>query len=333
MTEGRLRLDGLLQGGSRRVRVLVVGCLFLWGAAGAQTATGAGPAEVGLLTRAGTLVVEPSLTYVRTSAEELALEDYVFFSSPALTIEDLDRDLWIGALALRYGVTPRLTVSASLPYVWREDEVAARATAEGSPREETEVTGSGIGDVEFGARYQLNRDRGTGPVFFAEVGAKAPTGTHQFEIDRTPNGLLEDLPTGSGFWSVRPALIAALLRYELTLFGEVSYRWTLKRDFGGGDGEVDAGDVAAVRLGLDRQFLGTYGMVLAYEHGIVTRPEVEGRKVEGSETLHVGVFTVGWYHRPAGFLGWNLDLSVGITQDAPNFVFSFGVPLSFPVFR
>lgn len=329
MTQGRLRLDGLLQSGSRRVRVLVVGCLFLWGAAAAAS----GPAEVGLLAPGGTLVVEPSLTYVRTSSEELALEDYVFLPSSAVTIEDLDRDLWAAALTMRYGVTERLTVSARLPYVWREDEVTARGTAEGSPRETTEITGSGIGDVELVARYQLNRDRGTGPVFFAEVGAKAPTGTHPFDLDRTPNGLLEDLPTGSGFWSVRPALIAALLRYELTLFGEASYRWTVKRDFGGEHGEVDAGDVAAVRVGLDRQFLETYGMVLAYEHGIVTRPEVEGRKVEGSETLHVGVFTVGWYHRPVGFLGWNLDLSVRITQDAPNFVFSFSVPLSVPLFR
>ncbi|MDW7710946.1 MAG: hypothetical protein SCH98_10755 [Deferrisomatales bacterium] len=328
MTEGRLRVGRRLHRGSRRLRWALTGCLLLWGAAAAAS----GPAEVGLVVKGGTLVVEPSVTYVRTSAEELALEDYVFLPIPGATIEDLDRNLWSAALELRYGVTSRLTVAARLPYVWRDDEVTLRADAEGAPRETVELTGSGLGDVEFGTRYQLNRDRGRGPVFFADVWAKAPTGEHQFEIDRGADGLLEDLPTGSGFWSVRPALTAALLRYELTLFGEASYRWTVKRDFGGTHGEVDPGDVAAVRVGLDRQFLEKYGMVLAYEHGVVTRPEVDGRKVEGSETLHVGLFTVGWYYRPGGFLGWNLNLSARITQDAPSFVASFSVPLSFPLF-
>lgn len=89
------------------------------------------------------------------------------------------------ALGAAYGVTDRLTVSAEVPYVFRDDlREGEHSHADGIATNEVIQLGdvSGIGDLSLLARYRVTGR--VGPGFALIGGLKLPTGaTHQRSIE------------------------------------------------------------------------------------------------------------------------------------------------------
>ncbi|MRR07511.1 MAG: acetate kinase, partial [Deltaproteobacteria bacterium] len=113
----------------------------------------------GVLTPRGSLVVEPSFQYSHSSTNRLVLMGYafpaIFFGS--IDVREVDRDAYVWSLAARYGLTNRLELEVKVPYVYQTDRSTARSYISGEFNDTAfDSDGNGIGDVEFGIRYQLN---------------------------------------------------------------------------------------------------------------------------------------------------------------------------------
>lgn len=101
-------------------------------------------------------------------------------------------------LALSYGIVPRLSVSAILPYLSKKKNFTTAGY-------DVEYTTDGIGDMTFIVRYSIiPRDFVTFRELSLSLGLKAPTGaTDRENMDFV---LPEELQPGTGTWDYQAAL-------------------------------------------------------------------------------------------------------------------------------
>jgi hypothetical protein len=171
--------------------------------------------QPGVLTPKGRYVLEPSLQYSYSSSNRVALVGYTII--PALLIGLIDvrevkRNTVTAALSGRFGVSNRLELEARAPYVYRTDSTVSREIFTGTATEEVfSASGRHMGDLELGARYQLNEGGIDTPFYIGSLRFKTRTGKDPFEVVSDCNqrcigesnttgqtGLPLDLPTGSG---------------------------------------------------------------------------------------------------------------------------------------
>src|SRR5450830_1319294 len=189
-------------------------------AVGQARATDGRPPEVaplfeqpGVLTPKGHYVLEPSLQYGYSSANRVALVGYTII--PALLIglvdvREVKRNTVTAALSARFGLSNRLEVEVRAPYVYRSDDTVQRPYNDGSAVDSVfSANGMHMGDLELGARYQLNDGGIDSPFYIGTLRYKSRTGKDPFDVvtdcaqrcvgTATGTGLPLDLPTGSGF--------------------------------------------------------------------------------------------------------------------------------------
>ena len=106
----------------------------------------------------------------------VALEGFTII--PSITIGSIDirsvnRNTYTTALALRYGLTRRFEVETQVPFVHRSDTTTSRPLAQPSEEDRiTEISGTGIGDIEVAAHYQLSRPNNDWPYLVANLRVK-----------------------------------------------------------------------------------------------------------------------------------------------------------------
>ena len=140
----------------------------------------------GVLTPRGKFVLEPDLEYAHSSSDRVSVFGLTIL--PAITIGLIDinsvnSDLFIASLTGRYGLTDRLELEMKVPYVYRQDSTTARPLA--TPAAVDSVfnsEGNGLGDIEFTARYQLNRGGPGTPFYVGSLRFKTTTGTGPFDV-------------------------------------------------------------------------------------------------------------------------------------------------------
>ena len=182
----------------------------------------------GILTPKGTLFVEPAVEFTASSDNRFFFDGVEIVDAiliGAIQATDTDRLAITERVGVRYGVTSRLEVDASIPYVYREDRLSGVAIDDLTRIDDARY-GSGIGDVAFGVHYQLNEGK-KWPYLIANLRAKAPTGEGPFDVDRAPNGQEVELATGSGYWSIEPSLSFILPSAPASIFGNIGYQANL----------------------------------------------------------------------------------------------------------
>lgn len=295
--------------------------------------------QPGVLTPRGKFTFEPSLQYSYSSNNRVALVGFTII--PAITIGLIDirsvnRNTLIGALTGRYGVTNRFEVEAKLPYVHRSDSTLTRPFGAVSETDSAfDSSGSGIGDVEFAARYQLNEGGGDRPYYIGGLRVKLRNGKDPFEVDVDPNtNLATTLPMGSGFYSIQPSLTAIYPSDPAVFFGSVSYLWNLKRDINrtvglANIGTVDPGDALGFNFGMGLALNEKASFSLGYDHSIVGKDKLDGSFLPTTQTRQVGSLLIGYAYRLNNTTSLNLSLGVGVTSEAPNVQLTFRAPITF----
>jgi hypothetical protein len=296
------------------------------------------PDQPGVLTPKGELTVEPSLQYANSTNNRVALVGFTII--PAITvglinIEAVQRDTWTSALTTRFGVTNRFELETRIPYVYRQDTTITRPVATPSVTDSIfDSSGKGLGDVEFAARYQMNRGSEDSAFYVGTLRVKTRSGKSPFEVAIDPATNLErELPTGSGFWGVQPQMTWILPSDPAVLFGSVSYLYNIKRDVGNGFGTVSPGNAIGFNFGMGLSLNEKFSISVGYDHSSVGAPRQEGNftnVLAVASTVQLGTLLLGGSYRLSRFTTVNVSVGVGVTRNAPDLQLTLRIPLSRP---
>lgn len=297
--------------------------------------------QPGVLTPRGTLVLEPSLQYANSSSNRVVLSGYTIipsFTVGLIDVRNVNSNTYIAALGARYGITNRIEFEFKVPYVYRADSTSFEATTgengEQIPASVFNADGSGLGDVEFGPRFQLNQPGGEGPFFTAGLRVKTVTGKDPFEVPYSSvksiagNLLPTELPTGSGFWGFQPSLTAIFVSDPAVFFGTLSYMWNMERDVAG-QGKLDPGDTVGVNFGIGVGLNDKTSISIGYDHVILGKVKRNGVEIPGSIITQVGNLLFGCSYKVNEKTSINFSLGAGLTPAASNVMLTLRFPTSF----
>lgn len=291
--------------------------------------------EGGVLLPKGKLVITPSIEYSRSSATRVAIEGFSII--PALNIgvfevAQVGRDTITAALGTRLGITNRIEVEAKVPYLYRRDSTRSRPFGAGSSSDVlSTVNGSDIGDVEFGAHYQINNGKNGWPFFIGNLRFKTVTGTSPFEVGTDRRGLQTELPTGSGFYAIQPSLTAIYPTDPAVFFSNIGYVHNFARSFDT-VGEIAPGDSISTSFGMSLALNDRSSFSLGYSHSMVFETEQNGERIPNSTYLQVGTLDLGYSYTLTPRIGLNLNVSAGITEDAPDSRITLRIPIAYDLF-
>ncbi len=294
----------------------------------------------GVLTPKGTLVIEPTLDYSKSTSNRLNFRGISIvdgFLIGVIEASDADRDTLTSQVTGRFGLTNRLEVEVSVPYVYRNDRTTSLVGGAGGATVTDSTTGDGLGDVEVAAHYQINDGTNDWPFFIANLRYKSTTGTGPFDIARDSDGIPSELATGSGFHAIEPSLTVIYPTDPAVLFANIGYLVNLPRDVdttvgSANIGNVDPGDSIGMSFGVGFALNEKLSLNLGYQHDFVLETTTETNGVEvNSETLSVGSFLFGGSYRLSDAVALNLTVQIGATEDAPDSRIIFRVPVRFNV--
>lgn len=308
--------------------------------------------QPGVLTPPGRFVVEPSLQYGYSSNDRVALVGYTIIPALLIGLIDVRQVKTTSATATltgRYGLSNRFELEAKLPYVYVNGDTVSREIFTGSAVDNVfNARGSGLGDVEVTARYQINQGGADKPYYVAWLRYKSRTGKDLFEVETdcvtrcvgntTGTGLPLDLPTGSGFESIQPGITWLFPSDPVVFFGSLSYlhnfeRNDVSRTLIGGQteflGDVEAGDILGFNFGMGLALNEKAAISIGYDQSIVGKTRQNGEEVAGSVNVTLGTLLLGGTYRLNDRASLNVALGAGLTRDTPDLSLTVRVPVTF----
>lgn len=296
--------------------------------------------------------LDAGFSYSYYDRRQLALSGFLALDAIFLGSINLDQTkASVGTFELsgRYGLSDRLSIEASLPYVYRDSRfVSGGAGGASSVVSEVRMRSQGVGDASVAAYYQWVKESQRWPDIVTSLRVRAPTGRDPFGLkliqpdgDNNNLNIPEDLPTGSGVWAAT-FNVSALRTYDpVILFGNIGYTYNRPANFDDISPVAEQVSPARVALGNTVQLSGGLAIALNDRSAVsfsvataatgathTTAPGAPKRRVAGSSsnstTLNIGAS----YVLPSGWT-FNGQLAAGLTPDAPNFVFSLRGSRSF----
>ncbi|MGX1126894.1 hypothetical protein [Pseudomonas sp. HLS-6 TE3448] len=302
----------------------------------------------------GKFSVETGITYARYDTRQLILNGFLALDSIFLGNINLDRikaDNWTLDVTGRYNLNQRWQFDVNVPVVYRESTYqsgGAQNNAQGIT-EQTVTRDPTIGDVNFGVAYKFLDESESLPDTVFTLRVKAPTGQEPFGIKllQDPNNdslfYPEDLPTGNGVWSITPGISLVKTFDPAVLFGSLSYTHNLEESFSdisstvgqSNPGKVRLGDSFQVGAGIAFALNEKMSMSFSVSDLIVKKSKInqtdtnDGWVTVPSSDANAAYFNVGMTLAATDKLTIVPNLSIGLTDDAPDFTFSLKFPYYF----
>ncbi|CAI8852424.1 MULTISPECIES: transporter [unclassified Pseudomonas] len=301
----------------------------------------------------GKFSVETGLTYARYDSRQLVLNGFLALDSIFLGNINLDRiksDTWTMDVTGRYNLNNRWQFDLNVPLVYRESTYQSGGASGGSASvttEETVTQDPTIGDVNFGVAYKFMDESVTAPDAVLTLRVKAPTGKEPFGIklrqvsDNTNLFVPDDLPTGNGVWSVTPGISLVKTFDPAVLFGSLSYTHNLEESFDDISADVNQKTPGKVRLGdsfqigagvafaLNEKMSMSFSVSDLVQKKSKLKPDGGDWQSVTSSDANAGYFNVGMTVAASDNLTIVPNLSIGLTDDAPDFTFSLKFPYYF----
>ena len=298
------------------------------------------------------LSVEAGLNYARYDRKQLTLNGFLALDAIFLGnigIENVESDTATASLAARWGLTPRLTLNAEVPWI-RRNTVYQKGGAGGSAAAiaEQRSSGGGLGDVTVSANIKLLSERPRWPETVLTVGLTAPTGQAPYGVDwrvieRDDDDFIRfavpgEQPTGNGVWQGNVGLSMVKTADPAILFGNIGYIRSRRGSFDDLDsnpdtvnpGDVQLGQAWYAGAGVAFAFNERTSMSLSWSGRFAGRASTRYRggdwvKVIGSDanssTLNLGVTYA--INRRATLV---TQLAVGMSPDAPDYALTVKLP-------
>lgn len=301
----------------------------------------------------GKFSIETGISYSRYDARQLTLNGFLALDSILLGTVNLDRiksDNWTLDLTARYNLNNRWQFDINAPVVYRESTYQSGGANGGNAQgtaEQTVTRDPTLGDVNFGVAYKFLDESDYMPDAVVSLRVKAPTGKDPFGIKfvQSPksNSLVvpESLPTGNGVWSVTPGISLVKTFDPAVLFGSLSYTHNLEESFSdiSSDmnskipGKVSLGD--SFQIGAGVAFALNERMSMSFSVSDLIQRKSKLKQDGGdwqsvvSSDANAGYFNVGMTIAATDNLTIVPNLSIGMTEDAPDFTFSLKFPYYF----
>jgi hypothetical protein len=264
------------------------------------------------------LIYDLGYSYYANTALDLALDS----SSSTITrlrVENNAQHAITNTFTLQYGLLNNVTVTASLPLVTKYNPPTAATTA-------------GLGDVNFGARWEPF-PLGTTPLPITLFGTlTAPTGDSPYDINP-----LTDLSTGQGYYSLGGGVSTRKYIDPIVLFGTLSMNYGLQKNglnFISGNRvltDVTPGYTTGIGFGFAYSLNYDVSLTISYQQSFVFGSQfkfsdgtISHPTNSSSATLNS---SLGIRVSPKTIV--NVSLGFGLTPDSPNVVLGLSLPLDF----
>ncbi|VVO09965.1 hypothetical protein PS858_01308 [Pseudomonas fluorescens] len=301
----------------------------------------------------GKFSFETGITYSRYDTRQLILNGFLALDSIFLGNINLDRikaDTWTLDLTGRYNFDNRWQFDLNVPVIYRESTYQSGGGNQGSAGVTTEdsvTRDPTIGDVNFGIAYKFMDESVSTPDAVVTLRVKAPTGKDPFGIklrqaDENTNLFVPDtLPTGNGVWSISPGISLVKTFDPAVLFGSLSYTHNFEESFDDisstenvkNPGKVSIGD--SFQIGAGVAFALNEKMSMSFSVSDLVQRKSKIKEDGGdwqsvtSSDANAGYFNIGMTVAATDNLTIVPNLSIGLTDDAPDFTFSLKFPYYF----
>lgn len=302
----------------------------------------------------GKFSVETGITYARYDTRQLILNGFLALDSIFLGNINLDRikaDNWTLDVTGRYNLNQRWQFDVNVPIVYRESTYQSGGAGNNAQgvSEKSVTRDPTIGDVNFGVAYKFLDESENTPDAVLTLRVKAPTGDDPFGIkliqDPSNDSLAypEDLPTGNGVWSITPGISLVKTYDPAVLFGSLSYTHTFEESFSDVSsavgvkvpGKVKLGDSFQIGAGIAFALNEKMSMSFSVSDLIARKSKIKSAETGDdwvtvpSSDANAAYFNVGMTLAATDNLTIVPNLSIGLTDDAPDFTFSLKFPYYF----
>jgi hypothetical protein len=296
--------------------------------------------------------LEAGTNYSYYDRRQLTLSGFLALDAIFLGTIDIDQvksNVVTANVTGRYGLSDRWSFELDVPFLYRKNNfLSAGVGGASSSLSEVSVSGSGIGDVSGAAFYHIVQESSKWPDIVANVRVKSDTGKSPFGIklvqpDLNNNNLSvpNDLPTGNGIWSATVG-VSALRTYDpVVVFGSVGLTYNRPTSFDDisavqntvQPAKIILGNVYQVSAGMALALNDRTSMSLAYSSAFSssTKTQIAGQSAQtvAGSTSHSSVLSLGIGYVLSDQYTLNGVLNVGLTPDAPNYVFGARLSRSF----
>lgn len=225
---------------------------------------------------------------------------------------------------IEYGFLDNLTFHLDLPFTVRSED------QEGNHSKSV----SDIGDVRIGFQYQPIRPGGRIPAMTLSATLSCPTGKSPYEID-----VNSDISTGNGYYALSSNISLSQAADPLILFGHFGY--TVNFDTTSANtnifsprelSKISPGDVISFSLGFAMAITYNISINMSYQYAYQLSSSYnfdgETTVLESSPSVSSQV-NMGTGFRFSKKRTVNTRISVGLTEDDPDFTILFMIPLEF----
>ncbi len=300
----------------------------------------------------GKFSVETGLTYTHYDTRALVLNGFLALDSIFLGNINLDRikaDNWTLDLTARYNLDQRWQFDINVPVVYRESTYSSGGAGGAGPvtSDATVTRDPTIGDVNVGVAYKFLDESESLPDAVVTLRVKAPTGKDPYGIklvnDPTNDNLSvpEDLPTGNGVWSITPGLSLVKTFDPAVLFGSLSYTYNMQDSFSDISptintkvpGDVKIGDSwqigAGIAFALNEKMSMSFSVSDQFASKSKIKPDGGDWQSVPNSDYNAANFNIGMTFAATDNLTIVPNLSIGLTEDSPDFSFSLKFPYYF----
>jgi len=300
----------------------------------------------------GKFSVETGIIYTHYDTRALTLNGFLALDSIFLGNINLDRikaDNWTLDLTARYNLDQRWQFDINVPVVYRESTYSSGGAGGAGPvtSDATVTRDPTIGDVNVGVAYKFLDESEDWPDAVFTLRVKAPTGKDPYGIklvnDPTNDNLSvpESLPTGNGVWAITPGISLVKTFDPAVLFGSLSYTYNMEDSFSDISAQANSkvpGDVklgnswqigAGIAFALNEKMSMSFSVSDQFASKSKIKPDGGDWQSISNSDYNAANFNIGMTLAATDNLTIVPNLSIGLTDDSPDFSFSLKFPYYF----
>ncbi|WP_456393372.1 transporter [Persephonella sp.] len=292
-----------------------------------------------VLLKEGQFEIENSFGYIYYSANQIylssfAILDPIFLTLGEFGVENVRRHIFQYNLALRYGLVDFIQLEVNLPFIYRHE----RYSIIGTGGSEKTADDYGIGDMSLAVSIQPLKEKKSSPAVVLSFAFKTKTGKSPFKVDNPE----KVLPTGSGYYAVKGGINLLKSIDPVVVFGGIAYSYNMPEKVGrvyqlpdNTSARLDKfypGDTVSINLGFAYALSYNFSMnfQFAQDYTFTSKSKVNGVKNDvNNSTMNSAILKVGTGWAISKRSSLNISVSMGLTEDAPDYVLEFRLPIRF----